>query len=176
MKKLRHSKRFFVLLICFIASPSICYSSENTQIDHISTAIQKVVTAENHPYVNQSIFLVYKRTIDDLYFISTQHLLWLNNGDLNNQNIAAIFNLMSQAKNHGLNEDHYNLILLQKKWQQLKVQQDVSLNELATFDVAIMLSTSRSNSIVVVSTFASYSVVHFVTTSTKNTHKRLLTN
>ncbi len=140
MKRLQHSKNFFLLLICFITYPSFCYSSENTQFNYISTAIQSVITADEHPYLNKRIFLAYKKIVDDLYFFSPQHLLWLNKDDLNNQNIMAVLKLISTAKQSGLEEEHYNLSLLLTQWQQLKNQPESSFNQLATLDIAISIN------------------------------------
>lgn len=140
MKRLQHCKKFFLLLSCFITYPSFCYSSEYPQFNYLSTVIQSVITADKHPYLNKRIFLAYKQIVDDLYFVSPQHLQWLNKDDLNNQNIVAVLKLLSTAKQNGLEEEHYNFSTLRTQWQQLKGQPDVSLNQLATLDIAISIN------------------------------------
>ena len=127
----------FLLFSSFLISAA---ESENLPADNfieINEAIQQTITAETHPYIKNHIFLNYKKTLDDLYFLAPQHLLWTTP---DNQNINAAFQLLANASSSGLNPEYYNLADLQKRWQQLNQQEKVSHTEYALLDTAISIN------------------------------------
>lgn len=138
MKDLLAKKHFFVLFL--LAWSTIAFSSSQSPGDKVDFVIKQIFSAEHHPYVNSRVFSVYKQAADDLYFLSPQHLLWLDKNKLDDKNIIAVLQLFSSARLSGLNEEHYNAGLLQKKWQTLNLQPTPNIKDLALLDTAISLN------------------------------------
>lgn len=140
MVKLLQYKHFFFLFIYFITYPSVCHSFQDTSTDNINAAVKNVLFSKDHPYFNQSTFLEYKEIINELYSSSPQTLLWLSNDIKNIKNVTDIFQLISTAKNSGLNEEHYHLAFLRSKWDELIYRQKYSHQNLVLLDTAISIN------------------------------------
>jgi len=103
----------------------------------INIAINKVISANEHPLLTNSVFLSYKNAINELYFLSPQHLLWVSQ---ENPQINSALKLIATASDSGLNKEHYNLTLLQALWQQLSKQKETSYAERALLDTAVSIN------------------------------------
>jgi len=141
MNYLFDKKYFLILFIYLFALPPLAYSALETQENKIDQVIKQIINADNHPYINTHVFSAYKQATDDLYFLSPQHLLWLDKKQLDKESFTAALQLLSLAKLSGLNEEHYNSSFLLSKWNELDQQQEqVNLKELALLDTAISIS------------------------------------
>ena len=134
------SKKFLkrislILSLSFIlfALPATANSLQQTQL----LTINKVISADNHPFVDENIFLNHKTTLAELYLLSPHYLLWLTP---DKQKIDAALQLVATANASGLNREDYNLTSLQTEWQQISTQQSVSYNDLALLDTAISIN------------------------------------
>lgn len=134
------SKKFLkrislILSLSFIlfALPATANSLQQTQL----LTINKVISADNHPFVDENIFLNHKTTLAELYLLSPHYLLWLTP---DKQKIDAALQLIATANASGLNREDYNLTSLQTEWQQISTQQSVSYNDLALLDTAISIN------------------------------------
>lgn len=132
---------FFLLLFSFFTLPSISAPLTHTQEAYaINTAIKNVLSASNHPYIDKKSFSNYKQVLDDLYFLSPDHLLWVNQLSRNSEKIDTVFNLISTANARGLNQEHYNLTNLQTLWKKTTHEKKVTYTKLAYLDTAITLN------------------------------------
>lgn len=134
------SKKFLkrislILSLSFIlfTLPATANSLQQTQL----LTINKVISADNHPFVDENIFLNHKTTLAELYLLSPHYLLWLTP---DKQKIDAALQLVATANASGLNREDYNLTSLQTEWQQISTQQSVSYNDLALLDTAISIN------------------------------------
>ena len=140
MNSLLHKKHLILLFISLFCLPSFAASTvkiENVKIDQI---ISQIINADNHPYINARVFSAYKQTTDDLYFLSPQHLLWLDKNKIDEEKVTAVFKLLSSAKLNGLNEGHYNASLLLAKFNELNQQQEYDIKDIALLDTAISIN------------------------------------
>lgn len=132
---------FFLLLFSFFALPSISAPLPHTQEAYaINTAIKNVLSANNHPYIDKNSFSNYKKVLDDLYFLSPNHLLWINQLSRDSKKIDTIFKLIATANARGLNQEHYNLTNLQILWKKTTHEKKVTYTKLAYLDTAITLN------------------------------------
>jgi len=99
-----------------------------------------LIESNEHNHVKLGDFLIYKNSLNDLYLASPETLLWVNQGSYDNQNITAVLQLFANAKNSGLNNNHYNSTLLNSQWQQIKDRSDISPNDLFMLDTAISIN------------------------------------
>lgn len=133
-------KTVILLLLSFILTPVESSHLPLKQDIEINQAIQQIVSANSHPYLESHIFSSYKEIIDELYFLSPQHLLWINPQNPDKQQIDAVFQLLADAETSGLNAEYYNLSFLQQKWQQLINQEHISDTDYAFLDTAISIN------------------------------------
>lgn len=133
-------KTVILLLLSFILTPVESSHLPLKQDIEINQTIQQIVSANSHPYVESHIFSSYKEIIDELYFLSPQHLLWINPVYPDKQRIDAVFQLIANAEASGLNADYYNLSLLKTKWQQLINQEHISEADYVFLDTAISIN------------------------------------
>lgn len=141
MKKISFNQLFFSL-ICTLAASSTSGSVQQVhEIEtDINSAIIQVISAEHHPYINTKTFSQYKDTLDELYFLSPQHLIWIDLENPEQEKINSVLQLLSLAKTSGLDPEHYNLTNLQFLLQQLNNQQLLSHSDLAQLDTAISIN------------------------------------
>ncbi len=132
-KSIKKVQLIVPLFIILFALPAVSDSIHSTQ----SLAIDKVISADNHPFINKNIFLQHKKTLAELYFLSPQYLVWLNP---ENPQINSALELIASANTSGLDIEAYHLTDLTIWWQQLSSQRDVSYTDLARLDTAISIN------------------------------------
>jgi len=140
MNTLIHRKYLIFLFIWLFALPSFAASTAEIQPIKIDQLIRQIINADDHPYINKNVFLAYRQATDDLYFLSPQHLLWLDKNKFDDEKLSAVFKLLSSAKLNGLNEEHYNSSRLHTKLQQFNQQQENSIKDIALLDTAISIN------------------------------------
>jgi len=133
-------KKTLILLLSFFLTPVESNQLPLKQDFGINTTIQQILSANTHPYVESHTFSSYKEVIDELYFLSPQHLLWIDPQNPDKQQIDAVFQLIADAGSNGLNAEHYNLCFLQSKWQQLINQKHISHTDYALLDTAVSIN------------------------------------
>jgi murein L,D-transpeptidase YcbB/YkuD len=133
-------KILFSLLITFFALPSASDSLRQIPVADFNTAVSKIISADDHPLLDNNIFLTYKKTLDELYFLSPEQLLWIKQYDLDNQKVDSALQLIATANSSGLKTEHYNLTDLQTLWQRLRTQKNNTYTELALLDTAISIN------------------------------------
>jgi len=137
MKKIAVIFLLFSQLFASIANSSTVQYAQNIDINLV---INNIISASTHPYVKNRVFLSYKITLDELYFLSPQHLLWVEAQIADNEKIDSVLQLISHADKSGLNPEDYDLTYLQQQWKFLLSKKEVSDSEKALFDIAISLN------------------------------------
>jgi len=132
-------------IIFSLLSPLLALAANSTplqyeQVIDIDLVVKQVISVDTHPIVENKIFKSYKRVLDDLYFLSSKHLLWIDSQSPDKQKVTLVLDLIAKANESGLNPEHYNLTNLTNHWQQLKNKQIVSYTDLAVFDTAISIN------------------------------------
>jgi len=130
----------FSLLSSLLALPASSTPLQYEQVIDIDLVVKQVISVDSHPIVENKVFQSYKKVLDDLYFLSPKHLLWIDSQTIDNKKITLVLDLIAKANESGLNAEHYNHTNLTNHWQQLKNKQTVSYTELAVFDTAISIN------------------------------------
>jgi len=130
----------FSLLAPLLSSSANSKPLQYEQVIDIDVIIRQVISVDTHPFLDNKVFQSYKKVLDDLYFLSPQHLLWIDPQKSAHQKVTSVLKLISNANASGLNPEHYNLTDLTNHWQQLKNKQTVSYTDLARLDTAISIN------------------------------------
>jgi len=130
----------FSLLSPLLALPANSNPLQYEQVVGIDVVIQQIISVDTHPILDNKVFQNYKKVLDDLYFLSPQHLLWIDSQTPDKQKVTLVLDLITKANESGLNAEHYNLTNLTNHWQQLKNKQIVSYTEMAVLDTAISIN------------------------------------
>ncbi len=133
-------KILFSLLITFFALPSASDSLHKRPAGDFNSAISRIISADDHPLLDKNIFLNYKNTLDELYFLSPEQLLWIKPYNPSHQQISSALQLIATANASGLEPEHYNLTGLQSIWQQLSIKKNINYTELALLDTAVSIN------------------------------------
>ena len=132
--------RLLIFFVGYLFIPTSSFAYTDNAPPTLQSAFEQIINSEEHHYLKKNEFLIHKEALNNLYLSSPTPLLWLNPSPFDNQNIIDVLLLISHADKNGLSEKHYNFSLLQKKWQSLKHQTIVTINDQILLDTAISIS------------------------------------
>ncbi len=108
----------------------------------VSKEIFSIISARQHPYLQQTHFANRADDLDALYKRSNYGLLWL--GQANSaKNTADALDLLANAESHGLTKANYDVDGLRQKYHEALDLNPSSYHELALYDTAISIALLR---------------------------------
>jgi len=126
-----------LLFFTFIFFSGSVASVPDHKITIANSTVQAILGASSHPYLSQRIFSNYQKSVEQLYLLSAQSLIWLNRDTVEPTLLTDVFNLLGSAKDNGLNQQDYQLALLQDLWRDLKNTPNMPVRYWQLLDTAI---------------------------------------
>ncbi|BCG65596.1 MAG: L,D-transpeptidase YcbB [Methyloprofundus sp.] len=138
---MRATSQLKSLFICILLALPCEINAQQQQFPAGNITITQILNAPAHPYYNTALTQHERHSLQSLYQLNLNQLLWFNTDHPINS-INQLLALFSQAPTHGLNSSDYATELLTKHWHTLQ-QSTPSFYEFAVFDNALSLSLLR---------------------------------